>query len=88
MLRMQGEAEAARRRVLLEQAFSPAVARELESNPDILQAQHREVTVLFADLRGFTSIFRENRCAPDISTVDGNDGSLLRDYRSTRWGHY
>ncbi len=56
MLRMQGEAEAARRRVLLEQAFSPAVARELESNPDILKAQHREVTVLFADLRGFTSI--------------------------------
>ena len=56
MTRLQSEADAARTRVLLEQAFSPKVARQLETNPDILEGRDREVSVLFADLREFTSI--------------------------------
>ncbi len=56
IIRLNHEADRARKRVLLEQAFSPAVAARLESNPDFLNGQDREVTVLFADLRGFCRI--------------------------------
>jgi adenylate cyclase len=56
MIRMESEAQAARSKVLLEQAFSPNVARQLQSNPRFLEAQTRDVSVLFADVRGFTSI--------------------------------
>jgi len=56
MTRIEKEAEASRSRVLLEQAFSPKVARQLEIDPQILQGVTREVTVLFADLRNFTAI--------------------------------
>ena len=56
MIRLETEAEALRSRVLLEQAFSPEVARQLETNPQILQGVTREVTVLFADLRDFSAI--------------------------------
>lgn len=56
LVRMESEADLARKRVLLQQAFSPKVARELESNPEFLKGQDREVSVLFADLRGFSRI--------------------------------
>lgn len=56
MMRLEKEAEATRSRVLLEQAFSPKVARQLEIDPQILHGVTREVTVLFADLRDFTAI--------------------------------
>jgi adenylate cyclase len=54
--RLAQETAAARTRVLLEQAFSPAVAENIERNPDCLAGQLREVTLLFADLRGFTTL--------------------------------
>ena len=57
VLRMRIESEATKRRLLLQQAFSPTVAKHLEKNPDfLLQGEDREVSVLFADLRRFTSI--------------------------------
>ena len=56
MTRLEKEAEASRSRVLLEQAFSPEVARQLETDPLILNGVTRDVTVLFADLRDFSSI--------------------------------
>ena len=56
LIRLDHEANRARHRVLLEQAFSPEVARQLEVNPGILNGQEREITVLFADLRGFCRI--------------------------------
>ena len=56
LIRLNHEADHARQRVLLEQAFSPEVAKHLEANPDFLNGQDREVTILFADLRGFCRI--------------------------------
>ena len=55
IVRLAAEADAARTRVLFEQVFSPQIVAELERDPDILKGQQRELTVLFADLRGFTS---------------------------------
>jgi adenylate cyclase len=57
--RQQAEAEAARNRVMLEQTFSTEVAKELIDNPAVLDGCEREVTVLFADLRGFSAISEE-----------------------------
>jgi len=56
LARREQEIEAARQRVLLEQAFSPAVAEYLQRHPEALQGQTREATLLFADLRGFTRL--------------------------------
>ena len=56
MARLQQEIEAARTRVLLEHAFSPPVADYLQQHPESLSGQLREVTLLFADLRGYTAL--------------------------------
>lgn len=54
--RLDADANAARQRVTLEQRFSPTVAAEIELDTLKLEATEREVTVLFADLRGFSTI--------------------------------
>ncbi|MCA9230143.1 MAG: adenylate/guanylate cyclase domain-containing protein [Planctomycetales bacterium] len=61
--RLERETETARSRVLLEQAFSPKVADYLQQHPESLTGQLKEVTLLFADLRGFTSL--AERISPD-----------------------
>lgn len=54
--RLRREATAARQRALFEQAFSPVVVDKLERDPNMLSGREREVTVLFADLRNYSSI--------------------------------
>lgn len=56
MSRLESDAQAAKTRVLLEQAFSPQVAQKLQQNPRILEGQTREVSVMFCDLREFTQV--------------------------------
>jgi adenylate cyclase len=56
LARVAGEAEAARARIHFEQFFSPELAQALERDAGILAPQERELTVLFADLRGFSRI--------------------------------
>jgi adenylate cyclase len=56
MARRAQEIESARQQVLLEQAFSPAVVEHLRRHPEALAGRTREVTLLFADLRGFTGL--------------------------------
>jgi adenylate cyclase len=41
-------------RVQFEQFFTPELAHELAVRPDLLSGQDREVTLLFADIRGFS----------------------------------
>jgi adenylate cyclase len=54
--RIESETEAIRRRVQFEQFFTVELARELDRNPAALDGQQREVTILFADIRGFSRI--------------------------------
>ncbi|WP_168205002.1 adenylate/guanylate cyclase domain-containing protein [Bythopirellula goksoeyrii] len=54
--RIKQETAAARSLALLEQAFSPTVAGHIQRHPECLAGQLREVTLLFSDLRGFTSL--------------------------------
>lgn len=52
--RLAKEAEATRWRVQLESFFTSRLVEELDRNPNLLDGDERDVTVLFADLRGFT----------------------------------
>ena len=54
--RLESESRAAQNRALLEQAFSPEVSRRLLQDPKILEPCEQQVSILFADLRGFTSL--------------------------------
>jgi adenylate cyclase len=56
LARVAQEAEAARARVQFEQFFSPELAGALQRDKGILAAQERELTLLFADLRGFSRV--------------------------------
>jgi adenylate cyclase len=56
LVRLSREADAARARVQFEQFFSPQLARALEVESGILEARERQLTLLFADLRGFSRI--------------------------------
>jgi len=47
---------AIRSRTQFEQFFSPDLVRELETNADLLKGRVQDVTILFSDLRGFTSL--------------------------------
>jgi adenylate cyclase len=53
---MEQEASALRSRVQFEQFFSRELAEELRRNPAILEGEERDVTVLFADIRGFSRL--------------------------------
>ncbi len=56
LARQESEAQAARRRVQFEQFFTPDLATALDHDPALLDGRDREVTVLFADIRGFSAI--------------------------------
>lgn len=54
--RIEAQAEAARAQILLEQTFSPPVVQLLQRDPQLLQSRECEITILFADLRGFSRL--------------------------------
>ncbi len=59
------------RRASLTQFFSPRIAELLECNQDLLTGQDAEVTVLFCDIRGFSSV--AERVGPQITIEWIND---------------
>jgi adenylate cyclase len=56
LARLESEAQAARRRVQFEQFFTPDLVAALDCDPALLEGSEREVTVLFADIRGFSQL--------------------------------
>jgi adenylate cyclase len=56
LARQESEAQAARSRVQFEQFFTPDLAAALDSDRSLLEGREREVTVLFADMRGFSRV--------------------------------
>ncbi|TWT43424.1 adenylate/guanylate cyclase domain-containing protein [Botrimarina hoheduenensis] len=63
VVRHAHERRAARRQTLLELAFSPQVAQQIESDERLLDGARREVSVLFADLRDFSRRFHHQTAA-------------------------
>ena len=60
LCRLESESKAVQNRALLEQAFAPSVANILQRDPSILKAKDQLVTVLFSDVRGFSTIAEEH----------------------------
>jgi len=56
LARMEQEREAVAARVRFEQFFSAELAEQLALQPDLLAGRDTEVSVLFADIRGFSRI--------------------------------
>lgn len=54
--RLEREAEGARQQVVLGQSFAAPVAEVAVRTPDLLRVREREVSVVFCDLRNFTSL--------------------------------
>lgn len=75
LARLDQEAQAAQRRATYQQVFAPSVVDRVELDCQSLRGTEREVTVLMADLRDFTSL-----CS-DISTDAAYD--LLNDVMDT-----
>ena len=54
--REKHQQQALKARIQFEQFFTPELARELESNPQLLDGQDAEISVLFCDIVGFSAI--------------------------------
>ena len=52
--RMESEHQAMTARVKFEQFFTPELARVIADRPELLEGQDAEISVLFADIRGFS----------------------------------
>ncbi|MDA8563744.1 hypothetical protein N9L06_04750 [Mariniblastus sp.] len=61
--RMGHEREISDMRARFDQFFTPSVARQLEADPTMLEPRSADVSVLFADIRGFSRI--SERIGPD-----------------------
>ncbi len=71
--RLEQEQSSVARKVQFEQFFSAELAEQLEAHPDLLAGRDAEVTVLFCDIRGFSSI--TERLGP-TQTMDWIGGVL------------
>ncbi len=60
LARLQQERTALAFQTQLEQFFTPALARQLSTRPELLSGQDLEITVLFCDIRGFSRITRNH----------------------------
>ncbi|MDA1051857.1 MAG: adenylate/guanylate cyclase domain-containing protein [Planctomycetota bacterium] len=56
LARLEQERTALAARVRFEQFFTPELAQQLESHPDLLEGKDAEISALFCDVRGFSRI--------------------------------
>ncbi len=71
--RLDQERSSLARKVQFEQFFSAELAEQLDSHPDLLAGRDAEVTVMFCDIRGFSSV--TERLGP-TQTMDWIGGVL------------
>ena len=65
------EAEYAKSEALLHNIMPPAVAERLKENPEVIADSHKQVTILFADIVGFTEL--SSRSSPEALVTLLND---------------
>ncbi|MBY0526388.1 MAG: adenylate/guanylate cyclase domain-containing protein [Gemmataceae bacterium] len=56
LARIEQEQAALTARVQFEQFFTPELTRQLAAHPDLLEGRDAEVSILFADIRGFSRV--------------------------------
>jgi adenylate cyclase len=76
LARLKEEQAAVAARVQFEQFFTPQLAAQLQRDPALLEGRTAEVTILFADIRGFSRI--SERLGPDrtMAWIQDTMGSL------------
>jgi len=76
LARIEQEAKAIQTRFRMEQFFTPQIARHLEANEDLLIGRSSEITVLFADIRKFSTISHNLGPARTMELINSVLGSL------------
>jgi adenylate cyclase len=69
--RLDNEKKALEQRVKFSQFFTPELARQLEENPNLLKGDDFDITVLFCDIRHFSTI--AERIGPEMTMQWMND---------------
>ncbi|MAT15616.1 MAG: hypothetical protein CMJ46_10145 [Planctomyces sp.] len=90
LIRLEEERRHANTRLLLEQVFPNEVARQLTTHRDLLAGREREVTLLFADLKGSTKVFEQlkpeaayelmSELMEELTTAAMQEAGVLIDY--------
>ena len=76
LARVKEEQAAAAARVQFEQFFTPQLATQLERDPRLLEGRDAEVTVLFADIRGFSRVSERLGPARTMDWIQDTMGAL------------
>jgi adenylate cyclase len=84
LARVEQEQAALRARVQFEQFFTPELSRQLAAQPDLLQGRDAEVTVLFGDICGFSSISERLGPAKTVEWINDVLGMLSDCVRAHR----
>jgi len=74
--RMKEEQAAVAARVQFEQFFTPQLAKQLEQDPQLLEGRDAQITLLFADIRGFSRLSERLGPALTMSWIQDTMGVL------------
>ncbi|MAT69652.1 MAG: family 3 adenylate cyclase [Planctomycetaceae bacterium] len=76
LARVKEEQAAAAARVQFEQFFTPQLAAQLEHDPQLLDGRDADVTVLFADIRGFSRVSEQLGPERTMAWIQDTMGAL------------
>jgi len=76
LARVQQQQAAMAARVQFEQFFTPQLALQLEKDPQLLEGRDAQITLLFADIRGFSRVSEKLGPALTMSWIQDTMGTL------------
>ncbi len=76
LARMKEEKAAVAARVQFEQFFTPQLAGQLEEDPRLLEGRDAQITILFADIRGFSRLSEKLGPARTMTWIQDTLGAL------------
>lgn len=76
MARLEQERAAVQARVQFEQFFTPQLSRQLQADPTLLAGKEASVSLLFADIRGFSRIAERIGAAATFDWINDVMGAL------------
>ncbi|MEM7313541.1 MAG: adenylate/guanylate cyclase domain-containing protein [Planctomycetota bacterium] len=71
LARLEQEREVVKAQVRFEQFFTPELATRLEADPNLLEGRNADVSLMFADIRGFSRIAERIGPAQTIKWING-----------------
>lgn len=76
LARLKEEQAAIAARVRFEQFFTPQLAAQLEQDPQLLEGRNADITILFADIRGFSRVSEMLGPARTMAWIQDTMGAL------------